>query len=86
MTGEGAGGDPLTDSALQSEIELVGDLVAAASESEGPLCEGEIDRLLGVESAEEEPTVAGDDTAASVPAPGETGRDPAHGESAPGPA
>ncbi|HET8601344.1 MAG TPA: hypothetical protein VFL99_13530 [Segeticoccus sp.] len=56
MTSEGTAGDPLTDAALQSEIELVGDLVAAASESKGPLGEREIDRLLGVPPEEDEPT------------------------------
>lgn len=40
--------DSLTDGALQSEIELVGDLVVAATSSEGPLPQDEIDRLLGV--------------------------------------
>jgi hypothetical protein len=42
-------GESLTDDDLQSEIELVGDLVVAASSSEGPLSEAEIDRLLGIE-------------------------------------
>jgi hypothetical protein len=45
--------DSLTDGELQSEIELVGDLVVAATSSEGPLPEEEIDRLLGVKAAEE---------------------------------
>ncbi len=40
--------DSLTDGELQSEIELVGDLVVAASSSDGPLSQNEIDRLLGV--------------------------------------
>lgn len=40
--------DNLTDGALQSEIELVGDLVVAATSSDGPLAQDEIDRLLGV--------------------------------------
>ncbi|HET8767042.1 hypothetical protein RKE38_06640 [Phycicoccus sp. M110.8] len=42
-----AGGD-LTDDALQDEIELVGDLVVAASASERPLTDEEIDRALGL--------------------------------------
>ncbi|MDR6862902.1 hypothetical protein [Phycicoccus sp. 3266] len=42
-----AGGD-LTDDALQDEIELVGDLVVAASASEHPLTDEEIDRALGL--------------------------------------
>ena len=41
-------GDNLTDDDLQSEIELVGDLVVAATSSDGPLPQDEIDRLLGV--------------------------------------
>jgi hypothetical protein len=40
--------DSLTDGDLQSEIELVGELVVAATSSEGPLPQNEIDRLLGV--------------------------------------
>jgi len=38
----------LTDDELRSEIELVGDLVVAATSSDGPLPQDEIDRLLGV--------------------------------------
>jgi hypothetical protein len=46
-TDPGASGD-LTDDALQGEIELVGDLVVAASASERPLTDEEIDKVLGV--------------------------------------
>jgi hypothetical protein len=42
-----AGGD-LTDDALQDEIELVGDLVVAASASERQLTDEEIDQALGI--------------------------------------
>lgn len=42
--------DSLTDGELQSEIELVGDLVVAATSSEGPLPQEEIDRLLGLKA------------------------------------
>ena len=42
-------GADLTDGALQDEIELVGDLVVAASASERPLTEDEIDQVLGVD-------------------------------------
>ena len=38
----------LTDNDLQSEIELVGDLVVAASACDGPLPQDELDLLLGV--------------------------------------
>jgi hypothetical protein len=39
----------ITDSDLRSEIELVGDLVVAATGSDGPLTEEEIDRVLGID-------------------------------------
>lgn len=38
----------LTDGALQSEIELVGELVVAATSASGPLGQAQIDRLLGI--------------------------------------
>jgi hypothetical protein len=40
---------PLADVVLAEEIELYTDVVVAASESDGPLPEGELDRVLGVE-------------------------------------
>jgi len=49
MATEPNAGGELTDDALQDEIELVGELVVAASASEGPLTDAEIDRLLGVD-------------------------------------
>jgi hypothetical protein len=54
-----AGGD-LTDDALQDEIELVGDLVVAASASERPLTDEEIDRVLGIQRAHPAATDEGD--------------------------
>jgi len=48
MTAPDSSGENLTDDDLQSEIELVGDLVVAATCSTGPLTQEEIDRLLGV--------------------------------------
>jgi hypothetical protein len=48
MAAAEAHGDNLTDDELQSEIVLVGDLVVAATSSDGPLPQEEIDRLLGV--------------------------------------
>ena len=48
MTAPDSSGENLTDDDLQSEIELVGDLVVAATSSTGPLTQEEIDRLLGV--------------------------------------
>ena len=38
----------LADDALAAEIELYADVVVAATQSDGPLAEGELDRVLGV--------------------------------------
>ena len=54
--------DDLTDGDLQSEIELVGDLVVAATSSDGPLPQDEIDRLLGVDPDEDGPDEAKPDS------------------------
>jgi hypothetical protein len=43
--------DSLSDDDLSSEIELVADLVVAASSSDEPLSPPEIDRILGVDPA-----------------------------------
>ena len=51
---EGQSGN-LTDDDLQSEIELVGDLVVAATSSDGPMRQEEIDRLLGVRPPRDKP-------------------------------
>jgi hypothetical protein len=51
--------DSLTDGDLQSEIELVGDLVVAASASDGPLSQDEVDRVLGVRPSGVRPHEAG---------------------------
>jgi len=56
--------DSLTDGELQSEIELVGDLVVAATSSDGPLPQEEIDRLLGIKTAR--PVVAAQGVDASA--------------------
>lgn len=48
MTTGPHGGAELTDDELRSEIELVGELVVAASSSERPLTDQEIDTVLGV--------------------------------------
>jgi hypothetical protein len=48
MTTDPHAGAELTDGALQDEIELVGDLVVAASASKQALTDEEIDRILGV--------------------------------------
>jgi len=47
--------DELQDAALQEEIELVGDLVVAATSSDGRLTQEQIDRLLGVAAEDETP-------------------------------
>jgi hypothetical protein len=39
---------PLEDSALLEEVELISTLIIAASENDGHLDQGQIDRLLGV--------------------------------------
>lgn len=49
MAPEQSGENELTDNALQAEIELVGELVVAASASERQLTDDEIDRALGVD-------------------------------------
>ena len=41
--------DSLSDDDLRSEIELVADLVVAASTERRPLSQPEIDRILGVD-------------------------------------
>jgi hypothetical protein len=51
MTPDPYVGAELTDGPLQDEIELVGDLVVAASASEGPLSDAEIDAALGIAKA-----------------------------------
>ncbi|GAA2167626.1 hypothetical protein [Pedococcus bigeumensis] len=55
MTTDPRAGADLTDDALQNEIELVGDLVVAASASERPLTEDEIDEALGIERGHQKP-------------------------------
>lgn len=53
-------GDPsLTDDDLQGEIDLVGALVLAAADADGPMSQSSIDQVLGVEG--------GDDPAAADP-------------------
>ena len=48
MTHDGSLGDQLRDAALHEEIELVGDLVVAATSADGRLSQTEIDKLLRV--------------------------------------
>ena len=43
----------LTDDDLESEIELVSQLVVAATSSDGPLHQDEVDHLLGVDLKED---------------------------------
>ncbi|MFB9376033.1 hypothetical protein ACFFKU_16025 [Kineococcus gynurae] len=40
--------EELADAALAAEIELYADVVVAASESEGPIRGGDLDRALGI--------------------------------------
>ena len=69
MTSDPNAGGELTDDALQDEIELVGDLVVAASASTRALTNEEIDRVLGVKRAKD---------AARGAARGQAGAEPAH--------
>ncbi len=48
MVEEERGGDELRDAALHNEIELVGQLVVAATATPERMSQDEIDRLLGV--------------------------------------
>ncbi len=48
MVDEDPGGDELRDAALYDEIELVGQLVVAATSAPERMSQQEIDRLLGV--------------------------------------
>jgi hypothetical protein len=57
MLAAGAHDDNLTDDALQSEIELVSELVVAATSSDGPLQQDEVDLLLGVRPGEDSQAV-----------------------------
>jgi hypothetical protein len=52
MLAAGAQDDSLTDDDLQSEIELVSELVVAATSSDGPLQQDEVDLLLGLRPGE----------------------------------
>lgn len=46
-------GDPsLTDDDLQGEIDLVGALVLAAAEADGPMSQSTIDEVLGVDGVD----------------------------------
>ena len=47
--------DALTDDDLSSEIELVSELVLAATSSDGPLQQDEVDLLLGLDPKEPDP-------------------------------
>ena len=48
MSAAEAQDDNLTDDDMESEIELVSELVVAATSSDGPLHQDEVDLLLGV--------------------------------------
>jgi hypothetical protein len=74
--------DPeLTDEALEGEIELVGELVVAASEQDGPMSESDIDRILGIVTPDgHDHDGAGADEPAGAGAPdhdGAAGHEPA---------
>ena len=50
---------PLEDSELLAEVELTTNLIIAASESDTPLPQDEVDRLLGLEDRQLDPHPAG---------------------------
>jgi len=52
--------DSMTDDALESEIELVSELVVAATSSDRPLHQDEVDRLLGVAPKQDGPPAESD--------------------------
>jgi hypothetical protein len=52
--------DNLTDKDLESEIELVSELVVAATSSDRPLHQDEVDLLLGVRVGEDSEVVESD--------------------------
>ncbi|MGL4176284.1 MAG: hypothetical protein ACRCSN_09420 [Dermatophilaceae bacterium] len=55
-------GDPsLRDEQLQSEIELVGELVLAALQTDGPLSQERIDAILGVTAVPDDAPPGPDD-------------------------
>ena len=43
---------PLEDAELLAEVELTTNLIIAASESDGPLSQADVDRLLGLDPTE----------------------------------
>nr|WP_284289347.1 hypothetical protein [Angustibacter aerolatus] len=56
--------DPLRDEHLEDEIEMVGDLVVAATGATGPLTQDQIDAVLGVSPRDaEDGSEAGDEDA-----------------------
>jgi hypothetical protein len=46
---------PLEDAELLAEVEMTTNLIIAASESESPLAQDEVDRLLGVQPQDPSP-------------------------------
>jgi hypothetical protein len=53
--------DNLTDDDLQSEIEMVSELVLAATKSDGPLKQDEVDLLLGIDPKQNGQAAKSDD-------------------------
>jgi hypothetical protein len=50
----------MTDDDLESEIELVSELVVAATSSDGPLDQDQVDQLLGLRPTQDGPAPASD--------------------------
>ena len=57
MPAAAAHDDNLTDDDLKTEIELGSELVVAATSSDGPLQQEEVDLLLGVRPGQDSPAV-----------------------------
>ena len=60
MPAAAAHDDNLTDDDLKTEIELVSELVVAATSSDRPLHQHEVDHLLGVDLEEDGPAAETD--------------------------
>lgn len=59
MSAAEAEDENLTDDDLKSEIEMVSDLVVAATSSDGPLNQAEVDLLLGINPDGDSPAESG---------------------------
>ena len=63
----------LRDESLEDEIELVGELVVAATVSDGPLTQEQIDQVLGVDGPDDAGSQDAEDAEDAEDAAGATG-------------